>query len=156
MLDERLQNNIDLIELDENFRESYLEIIERFYQLFDSIYTYYRDFKVFIDNVHEGYFIDYTLENILLNEEGKRLLVEVFYLYGVMLLMLDRQVPSLARERLVVCYLRYKGQNSADYTSEVCKLCKNTGYRFFKKFNGLEQIPKNYPVDYFSRFKLDR
>lgn len=50
------------------------------------------------------------------------------YLYGVMLLLLDRLIPSLARERLVICYLRYKGQNASDYTNEVCKLCKKTGY----------------------------
>lgn len=62
-----------------------------------------------MSNVHEGYFIDYNLEAILLNTEGKRLLIEVFYLYGVMLLLLDRLIPAIARERLVVCYIRYKG-----------------------------------------------
>jgi hypothetical protein len=34
--------------LEENFRESYMEIIERFFQLFDSIYNYYREIKTFV------------------------------------------------------------------------------------------------------------
>lgn len=87
VFDAKIQNNIDLIDLDENFRESYMEIIERFFQVFDSIYNYYKEFKTFIANVHEGYFIDFNLEAILQNQEGKRLLIEAIYLYGVMLLL---------------------------------------------------------------------
>ena len=85
--DAKIQGNIDLIELDENFRESYIEIIERFFQLFDSIFNYYKEFKTFMSNVHEGYFMDWSLEAILQNQEGKRLLIEVSYLYGVMLFL---------------------------------------------------------------------
>ena len=44
-IEEKIQNNIDLIELDEEFRESYQEIIDRFFMLFESVYAYYRDFK---------------------------------------------------------------------------------------------------------------
>ena len=86
-IEAKIQNNIDLIDLEENFRESYMEIIERFFQLFDSIFNYYQDFKTFIANVNDGYFIDYSLEIILQNQEGKRLLIEICYLYGVMLLL---------------------------------------------------------------------
>ena len=53
-MDAKIQANIDLIELDENFRESYIEIIERFFQLFDSIFNYYKELKAFVANVHEG------------------------------------------------------------------------------------------------------
>jgi WASH complex subunit strumpellin len=150
-----VQANIDLIELEENFRESYMEVIERFFQLFDSIYNYYKDQQNFIANLHEGYFIDYSLETILQNQEGKRLIIEVYFLYGVMLLLMDRLIPCLARERLVVCYLRYKGQNASDFTNEVCKLCKKTEY-FYNSKTKEEKLPKNYPVDYFSRFPIDR
>ena len=55
------------IELDEGFRESYMEIIDRFFQLFESIYNYYKDFKTFVANVYEGQFIDYTFETLLQN-----------------------------------------------------------------------------------------
>ena len=151
----RIQSSVQTIELDENFKESYMEIIERFFQLFESIYNYYKDFKTFVANVQEGYFIDYSLEAILQNQEGRRLLIEAVHLYGVMLLLLDRLIPSLARERLVVCYIRYKGQNSSDYVNEVCKLIKTTGYQYFPKTRN-EILPKNYPCDYFQRFSIDR
>lgn len=71
-----------------------------------------------------------------------------------MLLLVDRLIPALARERLVVCYLRFKGQNTSDYTNEVCRLVKNTGYSYNPKTK-VEILPKNYPVDYFSRFSVE-
>ena len=154
--DNKIQQSVTTIELDENFRESYVEIIERFYQLFESIYTYYRDYKSLIANVHDGYFIEYNLESILQNQEGKRLMIEAAYLYGVMLFLLDRLIPALARERLIVCYIRYKGQNSSDYVNDVCKLARATGYYYNPK-TGVEILPKtNYPCDYFGRFPIER
>jgi WASH complex subunit strumpellin len=96
--------------------------------LFESIFNYYKDFKTFMANVHEGYFIDYNFEQLLLNQEAKRLLIEAVYLYGVQLLLLDRLIPAIARERLVVCYIRYKGNNSSDFVNEVCKLVRGTSY----------------------------
>ena len=74
-----------------------------------------------------------------------------------MLLLMDRLIPFLARERLVVCYIRYKGQNASDFTNEVCKLCKRTDYIYNGKTK-TEILPKNqsYPVEYFARFPLDR
>ena len=48
------------------------------------------------------------MEAVLLDPEGKRLMLEAIYHYGVMLLLLDRLIPSIARERIVTCYVRYK------------------------------------------------
>lgn len=142
--DSKIQSSISTIELDEGFRESYMEIIERFFQLFESIHNYYKDFKNFIANVHEGSFIDYSFETLLVNQEAKRLLVESVYLFGVMLILQDRLIPAIVRERLVVCYIRYKGNNSSDFVNEVCKLVKTTGYSFNSKTQ-IEILPKNYP-----------
>lgn len=72
-----------------------------------------------------------------------------------MLLLLDRLVPAIARERLVVCYIRYKGQNSSDYVTEVCKLVRGTGYLYDPKTK-TEVVPKKYPTEYFNRYSLDR
>jgi hypothetical protein len=72
-----------------------------------------------------------------------------------MLLLLDRLVPALARERLVVCYIRYKGQNSSDYVNEVVKLVRNTGYLYDPKAK-TEVVPKMYPCEYFNRYSIDR
>ena len=65
MCDEKIQGNIDLIDIDEQFKESYLEIIERFYNLFESIYQYYVEINEFITRVHESYYIDFNMENIM-------------------------------------------------------------------------------------------
>ena len=55
--EDEIQSNVDLIELDENFKESYSSIIERFFLVFKSIYEYYQDLLQFIENVHTGFFI---------------------------------------------------------------------------------------------------
>lgn len=40
--------------------------------------------------------------------EGKQLLAEALYLYGSMLLLLDRKIDGVIRERMLVAYHRYK------------------------------------------------
>lgn len=82
-------------------------------------------------------------------------MLEIFYLYGVMLLLLDRLIPSIARERLVICYSRYIGQNASDLYSKVVKLVKGTGYTYDKE-KGKETLPKNYPAEYFNRFFVEK
>ena len=156
MCDEKIQGNIDLIEIDEQFKESYLEIIERFYNLFESIYQYYVEINDFISRVHEQYYIDFNMENIMQEKEGKRLLIEAFYNYGVMLLLLDRLVPSIARERMMVCFVRYKSAFGSDNTTQVAKMCKHTGLIYNPNSCKTSQIPNKYPMDYFGRFNVDR
>ena len=72
-----------------------------------------------------------------------------------MLLLLDKMIPSVARERIVTCYVRYMGSAASHHHVKVCKLIKSTGY-FFNKFSNTETIPDKYPAKYFSRFKLDQ
>ena len=72
-----------------------------------------------------------------------------------MLLLLDRLIPAVARERIVVCYLRYKGNTGSEYTTNVSRLCKGTGFYYNKKTNQTI-MPKGYPNEYFSRFTVDR
>ena len=131
---ERIQSNIDLIEIDEQFRESYIDIIERFYILFESIHQYYLEINEFIDRVETNYFLDYNLEQIIIEKEGRRLMIEAYFNYGVMLLLLDRLIPSIARERLVVCYVRYKSADT-DASTSVARMCKATGAIFKKGGN---------------------
>ena len=135
-----------------------MDIVERFYALFESIYQYYQEINDFIGRVQENYYIDFTMEQIMQEKEGKRLLIEAYYNYGVMLLLLDRLIPSIARERMMVCYVRYKSAFGSDNTTQVAKMCKNTGANFSKLENGNKspQIPAKYPMDYFSRFTTDR
>jgi len=39
-----------------------LDIVERFYCLFESIYQYYQEINEFIQRVHENYYIDFNME----------------------------------------------------------------------------------------------
>ena len=39
--DAMINDSVELTELDESFKESYFEIIQRFYDLFEQIYLFY-------------------------------------------------------------------------------------------------------------------
>lgn len=65
----------DLLDLDEQVRENYLEILTRVYLAFESIHQYVIDLKAFIQELNDGMYIQQTLENVLQDEEGKQLLV---------------------------------------------------------------------------------
>jgi WASH complex subunit strumpellin len=65
LFDRRIQDNVDLIELDEAFKETYYEVIERFYHLFESIFTYYNSVTQYLSDINEGKYIEFTLEAIL-------------------------------------------------------------------------------------------
>lgn len=152
--DKRIQDDVRLIELDEAFKETYIDIIERFYNLFESIYTYYTSLSTYLADVNEGRYLEFTLENVLQDESGKRLIIEAIYHYGVMLLLLDRLIPAIARERLVVCYIRYLNNTASVLSTKVVKLCRNTGYSY-DKLTRRESIPEKYPERYFKRFKIE-
>lgn len=51
--------------MDESFKETYLEIIERFYILFESIYNYYISVTTYLADIAEGKYIEFTLDVIL-------------------------------------------------------------------------------------------
>ena len=68
-----------------------------------------------------------------------------------MLLLLDRLIPPTAREKLAVCYYRYRGGGGIESINEVCQMVRDTGYNSF-----LGVKPQRYPVDYFKRFPIDK
>jgi len=155
--EERIQSNNDLLDLDEAFKNNYMVLLERFYTLFDSIYKFYLDIQSIIEQINEGVFIQYTLENILQINEGKKLLGEAFFHYGCMLLLMDSLIPGVVREKIMVSYVRYKGgQDSLHNITEVFKLTRQTGYVSAKYNNGVVKIPDAYPNELFSRFAIDK
>lgn len=131
-------------DLDEEFRETHLAILERFYQCFDSIYKYVKDLLLYFQEMNEGVFVQHTIEvcgtthhlldsslflfcllhvcprphllnvvccvrqGVLLDPDGRQLLAEAVYLYGVMLLLLDLRIAGPTREALIISYYRYK------------------------------------------------
>ncbi|ETW08085.1 hypothetical protein, variant [Aphanomyces invadans] len=142
----RVNSDTDLLDIDDEFIGNHEDILDRFYQLFDSIYKYIQDFLAFCDQLEKGFFIQHNLANILLNTDGAQLLCEALYLYGVMLLLLDQRIPGPARERMVIAFFRNKGESALENIDEVCKLCRVTG------FLPGNPKPAQYPERYFKRF----
>ena len=134
------------MELDEEFRQRNMVLLERFYKLMDSVYRFYKDLNTFFDDLFKGNYVQNTFEGVLLDVEGKQLVTEAVYLYGVILLLLDMRIPGFARERIIVCYYRYKGAGTIPNVDDVVKLCRQTGY-----VHGVRR-PEGYPETFFERF----
>lgn len=61
--------------MDDDLKEKYLELITRFYLLFENIYQYIVDLNAFVEQLHDGAFIQQTIETVMRDIEGKQLLV---------------------------------------------------------------------------------
>uniref|UniRef100_A0A8C0DSY1 WASH complex subunit 5 n=1 Tax=Balaenoptera musculus TaxID=9771 RepID=A0A8C0DSY1_BALMU len=149
----RLEAKPELQDLDEEFRENNTEIVTRFYLAFQSVHKYIVDLNRYLDDLNEGVYIQQTLETVLLNEDGKQLLCEALYLYGVMLLVIDQKIEGEIRERMLVSYYRYSAaRSSADSNmDDICKLLRSTGY---SSQPGAKR-PPNYPESYFQRVPIN-
>lgn len=64
-----------LQDLDDDLKEKYLELITRFYLLFENIYQYIVDLNSFVEQLNEGVFIQQNIETVMRDAEGKQLLV---------------------------------------------------------------------------------
>lgn len=82
-----------IADLEREFAVNHRAIIEEFYGLFDSIYNYQVELNQFASDLSKGYFIQYTMESMLLDTDGRTLLCEAVWLYGVMLIMMERFLP---------------------------------------------------------------
>ncbi|XP_037022639.2 WASH complex subunit 5 isoform X1 [Artibeus jamaicensis] len=149
----KLEAKPELQDLDEEFRENNIEIVTRFYLAFQSVHKYIVDLNRYLDDLNEGIYIQQTLESVLLNEDGKQLLCEALYLYGVMLLVVDQKIEGEVRERMLVSYYRYSAaRSSADSNmDDICKLLRSTGY---SSQPGAKR-PPNYPESYFRRVPIN-
>lgn len=149
----KLETKPELQDLDEEFRENNIEIVTRFYLAFQSVHKYIVDLNRYLDDLNEGVYIQQTLETVLLNEDGKQLLCEALYLYGVMLLVIDQKIEGEVRERMLVSYYRYSAaRSSADSNmDDICKLLRSTGY---SSQPGAKR-PPNYPESYFHRVPIN-
>ncbi|KAM9198615.1 WASH complex subunit 5 isoform 2-T2 [Dugong dugon] len=148
----KLEAKPELQDLDDEFRENNIEIVTRFYLAFQSVHKYIVDLNRYLDDLNEGVYIQQTLETVLLNEDGKQLLCEALYLYGVMLLVIDQKIEGEVRERMLVSYYRYSAaRSSADSNmDDICKLLRSTGY---SNQPGARR-PPNYPESYFQRVPI--
>ncbi|XP_046858069.1 WASH complex subunit 5-like [Xenia sp. Carnegie-2017] len=141
----------ELQDLDSEFRDNHIDILTRFFLAFESVFKYITDLNRFLEELDDGVFIQQTLESLLVNADGKQLMAEGLYLYGVMLLLIDMKFDGEVRERMLVSYYRYCA-GRADIESnidDVCKLLRSTGYSIGKR-------PPRYPEDYFSRVPISK
>jgi WASH complex subunit strumpellin len=99
--------------------------------------------------------MQYSLENLFTFEEGKQLICEAFYMFGVMLLLMDHLIEGPVRERIVLCYYRNKGGENISNISKVIKLVADTEFRPSEKRAANYVRPSNYPEDLFARYPFE-
>ncbi|KAL3869567.1 hypothetical protein ACJMK2_042235 [Sinanodonta woodiana] len=151
--DNKIDTKTELQDLDEEFKDNHIEILTRFFQAFTCVHKYITDLIRFLEDLEEGIYIQQTLESVLLNDDGKQLMCESLFLYGVMLLVIDMRIDGMVRERMLVSYYRYSAQKAASGDSnvdDVCKLLRSTGY---SSAPGAKR-PLSYPESYFSRIPV--
>ncbi|XP_052843945.1 WASH complex subunit homolog 5 [Drosophila gunungcola] len=170
--EKKIEQSPELTELDDEVRAQ-LPLITRFYLAFQSIHHYASDLHQYIEELNSGYYIQQTLETVLQEEEGRQLLCESLYLFGVILLLLDFHLPGDVRERLLIAYYRYSGGDATPSGDEsnihdVCLFLRSTGYTHPSEATkalslGGKQaaaaaaslVVPRYPEAYFSRFRFD-
>ena len=92
----------ELQTLDDEFKFNHLEILTRFYLAFESIHKYVSDLARFLEDLEEGIYIQQNIDTVLFNQDGKQLLAESVYLYGLMLLIVDMKFEGSVREKLLI------------------------------------------------------
>ena len=173
--DSLIDKNKNLAERDLQIRNEHIDILIRFYLLFESILQFSIDLVSFIEDLDSGVYIHLTIDNVLMDMEGKQLISECVYLCGVHLLLLDHHIPGQIRERLLVAYSRYVGDHNLKLRStmgkglvgdglmgfsgnhnnmdDICKLMRSTGFALGDG-DSKPVVPQNYPQDYFQRVSL--
>ncbi|GMH56588.1 hypothetical protein TrST_g9055 [Triparma strigata] len=142
-----------LSSVEDAFQQTFTQTLDRFYTLFSSIVKYHEDLTKFLQDLDEGYFIQYTLDNLLQDTTGKQLLCESLYLYGSMLLLMERHLHGRVREKIIVAHYRYtpSASGALDDIDKVCKLCRSTNY-----IPGQGEKPRKYEEKLFKRLPLPK
>lgn len=153
MFDKQINTSAELGDVDDEFYASHEELLSRFYALFENVYRYIVDYNKYLGDLIEGFYIQHTLADVLLDTDGKQLMCEALYLLGVMLLTMDTKVPGPVRERLIVAHYRHKGESVTVPIVELAKLCRDTGFR---PGEAASKRPVGYPEEYFRRFPIPK
>ncbi|TRY73510.1 hypothetical protein TCAL_01553 [Tigriopus californicus] len=150
VLEHRISQNESLQLLDMDLKETYGDLLARFYRLFQSIQRYTVDLKQFLEDLEDGAYIQQSVETVFQDPDGKQLLCESLYVLGAMLLLVDQHLEGHFRERILVAHYRYSGQDQGQpsHVDEICQLLRSTGYSIHGK------RPAHYPETLFSRVAL--
>ena len=60
-----INDSVELSELDESFKESYFDIIRRFYDLFEQIYLFYTSVNQYLNDIRDGKYIEFTIDALI-------------------------------------------------------------------------------------------
>ena len=63
--DNMINDSVELSELDDSFKESYFDIIRRFYDLFEQIYLYYTNVTLYLNDIRDGKYIEFTIDALI-------------------------------------------------------------------------------------------
>ena len=152
LFEHKIESSPELIERDGEVWEEHGELISRMYDLFESIYKYIKDFVKCVCDLHNGVYIQQTIEGVLQDPDGKQLMCEVLYLYGVLLLLLDRKIDGAVRERIMIAYYRHRGPSAVESLDDMELLVRRTGYSSsMLDRNGMLRRPSGYPEEYLNR-----
>ena len=152
LFEHRIESSAELIARDSEVWEVHGSLVCRVYDLFDSIYKYIKDFVKCVRDLREGVYIQQTIEGVLLDDDGKQLMSEVLYLYGVLLLLMDQKIDGAVRERIMIAYYRHKGQSAIESIEDMELLVRRTGYSATTlDRNGMLRRPAGYPEEYLNR-----
>ncbi len=88
-----LEANLNVANLEREFAVNHKSALEEYHTLFHSIYQYQADLNTFADDLNKGFFIQYTVESLLLDNEGRALICEAVWLYGASLMLMERLLP---------------------------------------------------------------
>ena len=89
IFERQVNKNVELQTIDEELSETLEDILERFYNFFESIYKYRTDLVKYFTDVQTGFYLQHSIELILLDKDGRQLMCEAVYLMAAMLLLLD-------------------------------------------------------------------
>ncbi|GBG30204.1 ABC transporter G family member 5 [Hondaea fermentalgiana] len=126
--EERISADESLLARDLELQMRYAQLVDRFYLLFRAIVRYHRQLSTFWQDLESGFYIQYSVEEILMDRDGAQLMSEALYQYGVMLSLLELKLVPAVRERLVVFALRARGEAKLADLDAVLLLAKSDDF----------------------------
>jgi len=144
VIESKITADVDLSNVDQEIKKFHLDLLERFYDLFHSIYQYITNLNSYLKDVEDGMYIHLQLEDLVQSKSGKQLLSEGIFLYGVMLALLENRIAGTVRERILVAYYRYKG--TPPEFAKVSSLCRASSCH-----TPPSKCSNDYPEDLFTR-----
>jgi WASH complex subunit strumpellin len=105
--EERRKKIADQEHLESEFVCEYDDCLRDYYQLFSDVLAYYQDIYRFLGDLEGGHYILYNVESLLQHQQGVKLLPELLYLYGTLLILIEMYIPGTIRERFIIAHRRY-------------------------------------------------